>query len=67
MLIMARCTYQAWDSQRAVMYYAGEVCEIDTDSPLVSMTVPGFPKDYVFQFDRTKLPKPKVQSIMERA
>ena len=69
MLVIAKCVSQCWDSTRCVMYYPGFEYEIDTDSPLVNMkTAPeaGRPQ-YAFQFDRTGLAKPKIQTITRTA
>ena len=59
MLVMATCVERSWDSRRCVMYRPGEVCEIDSESPLANMTKkPLNPADpprrpeYCFEFDR---------------
>jgi hypothetical protein len=60
MLVLATCIADCWDSTRGIYYRAGEVCEIDTGSPLANLTTtpnsakrPTGRRQYVFQFDRT--------------
>ena len=56
MLVNAKCIARAWDSGAAVLYYPGEVYEIDRDSLLASMKVGN---EFVFQFDRNANPSDK--------
>ena len=39
MLVMAKCIARAWDSERAREYLPGFEYEIDTESPLASLTI----------------------------
>jgi hypothetical protein len=50
MLVNARCTAPAWDSERAKFYYPGETYEIETTSPLADLK--RGKDEYVFEFDR---------------
>jgi hypothetical protein len=56
MLIQAKCLTPAWDSERAKLYSAGEVYEIDRDSRLAELKVGSRP---VFEFDRNANPDDK--------
>ena len=52
-LIQAKCINPAWDSARAKYFYAGEMYEIDRDSPLAELKIGSGPNArYVFEFDR---------------
>ena len=52
MMVQAKCTWPCWDSKRCVWYNAGDVCEIDSESTLATLTHPAKKHAYIFQFDR---------------